>query len=135
VPVDTLNIATLPEPQGFMHVAIASGSRLVFVAGQVAQDGAGNIVGEGDLAAQMEQAMVNVAAGLETAGATFADVAKTTLYVADWDESKLQALFDGFGRAANRLGGIALAPVTLVPVPRLFDERHLIEVEVTAVLS
>ena len=90
MPVEKLNIPRLPEPQGFVHVGIAQGSRLVFLAGQVAEDGDGNLVGAGDLAAQMEQAMLNVAAGLEAAGATFDDVAKTTLYVVDWDESKME---------------------------------------------
>ena len=75
MPVEKLNIPTLPEPQGFVHVGIAQGSRLEFLAGQVAQDGEGQLVGAGDLAAQMEQAMLNVAAGLEAAGATFDDVA------------------------------------------------------------
>jgi enamine deaminase RidA (YjgF/YER057c/UK114 family) len=134
MPIQTLNIPSLPEPQGFSHIAIASGSRVVFLAGQVAQDEQGQLVGEGDLAAQMERAMINVAAGLEAAGATVADVSKTTLYVVDWDESKLEQLFVGFGRAAERIGAVSAAPVTLVPVPRLFEAGHLIEVEVTAVL-
>jgi enamine deaminase RidA (YjgF/YER057c/UK114 family) len=134
MPVEKLNIPTLPEPQGFTHIGIASGSRLVFLAGQVAQDGEGRLVGAGDLAAQMEQAMLNVAAGLDTAGATLDDVAKTTLYVVDWDEAKLEQLVAGFGRAAERIGSASVTPVTLVPVPRLFEEGHLVEVEVTAVL-
>jgi enamine deaminase RidA (YjgF/YER057c/UK114 family) len=134
VPIERLNIPGLPEPQGFVHVAVASGSRVVFLAGQVAQDEQGRLVGEGDLAAQMEQALMNVAAGLEAAGATVADVAKTTLYVVDWDESKLERLFAGFGRAAERIGAASNAPVTLIPVPRLFEAGHLVEIEVTAVL-
>ena len=135
MPVEKLNIPSLQEPQGFVHVGIAQGSRLVFLAGQVAQDGEGQLVGAGDLAAQMEQAMLNVAAGLEAAGATFEDVAKTTLYVVDWDESKMEQLVGGFARAAEKIGGGALVPTTLVPVPRLFEEGYLVEVDVTAVLS
>jgi enamine deaminase RidA (YjgF/YER057c/UK114 family) len=135
MPVEKLNIATLPEPQGFMHVGIATGSRLVFLAGQVAQNSEGELVGAGDLAAQMEQAILNVAAGLETAGATFDDVAKTTIYVVDWDESKLEQLIAGFGRAAQKIGNASVAPATLVPVPRLFQEGYLVEVDVTAVLA
>jgi enamine deaminase RidA (YjgF/YER057c/UK114 family) len=134
VPVEKMNIPTLPEPQGFTHVGIASGSRLVFLAGQVASDGDGNLVGAGDLTAQTEQAVVNVAAGLEQAGATFDDVAKVTLYIVDWDVSQMEPLVEGFGRAAARIGGAAVAPTTLVPVPRLFEEGYLIEVDVTAVL-
>ena len=133
MPVEKLNIPSLPEPQGFTHIAIATGNRMVFLAGLVAQDGDGNLVGEGDLAAQMEQAVLNVAAGLETAGAGLDDVAKVTLYIVDWDETKLEALFAGFGRAAEKLGGAFVAPTTLIPVPRLFEEGHLVEIDVTAV--
>ena len=133
--VETHNAPTLPEPQGFTHVSVASGTRLVFVAGQVSQDENGELVGEGDLSAQTEQALVNVATCLETAGATFADVAKTTMYVVDWEEPKLEELVAGTVRAAERLGGAALAPVTLIPVVRLFAEGHLIEIETTAVLA
>ena len=133
MPVEKLNIPTLPEPQGFTHVGIASGNRVVFLAGQVASDSDGKLVGAGDLAAQTEQAVLNVAAGLDQAGATFDDVAKTVLYVVDWEESKLAQLIEGFGRAAARIGGAAVAPTTLVPVPRLFEEGYLIEVDVTAV--
>jgi enamine deaminase RidA (YjgF/YER057c/UK114 family) len=135
MPVTTMNIPGLPEPQGFTHIAVAEGARMIFLAGQVAQDADGQLVGPGDLAAQMEQAMMNVAAGLEAAGASVSDVTKTTLYVVDWDGSKLEQLFTGFGRAAERIGGASLAPVTLVPVPRLFEAGHLVEVDVTAVVG
>ena len=135
MPVEKLNIPSLPEPQGFTHVGIARGSRLVFLAGQVAQDGEGNLVGEGDLAAQMEQAMLNVGAGLEAAGATFDDVAKTTVYVVDWDESKLGHLIAGVARAAEKIRNASASPTTLVPVPRLFAKGYLVEVDVTAVLA
>jgi len=132
--IETRNVPDLPEPQDFTHVAIASGSRMVFLAGQVAQDADGELVGAGDLAAQTEQALINVAACLETAGATFADVAKTTMYVVDWEEGKLEQLVAGTMSAAERVGAPPPAPVTLVPVPRLFSDGYLIEIDITAVL-
>jgi enamine deaminase RidA (YjgF/YER057c/UK114 family) len=132
--IRTLNFTGLPEPQGFTHAAIAEGTKLIFLAGQVGQDSEGNVA-EGDLAAQMEQAMVNVANGLKEAGASFEDVAKITLYVVEWDESKLEALFTGFGRAAERIGTATLRPVTLIPVPRLFESAHLVEVDATAIID
>jgi len=133
--IQTLNPPTVPEPQGFTHVAITSGTRIVFLAGQVAQDADGELVGAGDLAAQTEQALVNVAACLEAAGATFADVAKTTMYVVDWEEAKMEQLIAGTMRAAERLGTPPLVPVTLIPVARLFSEGYLIEIDSTAVLA
>src|SRR5687768_2216822 len=134
MPVEKMNPPTLSEPQGFMHVGIASGSRLVFLAGQVAQSGDGELVGAGDLAAQAEQALLNVGAGLDAAGATFDDVAKLTIYVVDWEQGKMDQLMAGVVRAAERLGAAPLVPSTLVPVPRLFEEGYLIEFDVTAVL-
>ena len=58
------------------QVAIATGSKLVFMAGQVAWDADGNLVGKGDLAAQVEQCYLNVAAAVAEAGGTFDNVAK-----------------------------------------------------------
>lgn len=133
--VETFNAPSLPEPQGFTHGSVASGTRIVFLAGQVSQDKDGELVGPGDLAVQTEQALVNVAACLEAAGATFADVAKTTMYVVDWEEPKLEQIVAGSMKAAERLGGAALAPVTLIPVPRLFSDGQLIEIDTTAVLA
>lgn len=133
--VVTLNAPGRPEPQGFTHVAVATGSKMVFLAGQVATDEAGELVGAGDLAAQTEQALLNVNACLEAAGASFADVAKTTMYVVDWEESKLEHIVAGSIRAAEKLGAPPpLVPVTLIPVPRLFAEGYLIEIDSTAVL-
>ena len=134
--IESLNSPKLAEPAGFTHVSIAKGTRMVFLAGQVSQDGDGNLVGEGDLAAQTEQAMLNVAAALEAAGGSIADIAKTTLYVVDWDESKMmEALVTGFCRAAEKLGGAPTVPVTLVSVPFIFREGFLIEIDSTAVLD
>ena len=77
---------------------------MVFLAGQVSQDENGDLVGEGDLAAQTEQALVNVAACLELAGATFADVAKTTMYVVDWEETKLEQIVAGSDEGRREAG-------------------------------
>lgn len=79
--------------------------------------------------------LINVSACLDAAGATFADVAKTVIYVVDWDDSKMEHLIAGFGRAAQRLGGAPLAPATLVSVAQILREGFLIELDVTAVIS
>jgi enamine deaminase RidA (YjgF/YER057c/UK114 family) len=54
----------LPEVGIYRQVAVATGSKLVFVAGQIAKDADGRTVGPGDLAAQSEQAYLNVATAL-----------------------------------------------------------------------
>jgi len=130
-----INPAGLVTPQGYTHLAVATGSRTVYVSGQVAQDADGNVVGAGDLAAQAEQAFRNVATALAAAGATMADVARTTLYVVDWSPEKMEPLFAGFGRVAAELGIAQPGPTTLIGVAALAAPDLLIEVEVTAVID
>ncbi|MFF2191794.1 hypothetical protein [Streptomyces sp. NPDC058157] len=78
----------MPTVGASRQVAIASGSRTVFIAGQVAWDDGGATVGVGDPAA---------------AGATFRDVAKPTVHVVDRTPDKMPLLMDGVARAAGRL--------------------------------
>jgi enamine deaminase RidA (YjgF/YER057c/UK114 family) len=125
----------LPVPGIYRQMAVARGSRTVYLAGQVARTAEGEPVGAGDLAAQAEQAFLNVATALEAAGGTFDDVAKLTLYLVDWSPDKLEALGEGVGRAQERLGRDLTKPVTLVPVVALGEPDLLIEVDATAVLD
>ena len=134
MPVQLLNPEGLPKPEFYRQVAVATGTRTVYLAGQVARTAEGEPVGPGDLAAQVEQAFLNVATGVAAAGGTFDDVAKLTLYVVDWSADKLAALGEGVGRAAARLGVDPVKPVTLISVAGLGEPDLLIEVEAIAVL-
>ena len=69
---------------GYSHVVAGSG-RLVAVAGQVAMDAEGNLVGAGDPSAQAEQVFENLRLALAAAGATFAHVIKFGVFVTDVD--------------------------------------------------
>jgi enamine deaminase RidA (YjgF/YER057c/UK114 family) len=133
--IELLNPEGLPKPDHYRQVAVAAGSRTVFLAGQVARTATGQPVGAGDLAAQAEQAYLNVATALAAVGGSFNDVAKLTLYIVDWSDEKLAALGEGVGRAAARLGVDPVKPVTLIPVPALGEPDLLIEVDATAVLD
>jgi enamine deaminase RidA (YjgF/YER057c/UK114 family) len=132
--VDVLNPEGLPKPEVYRQVAVASGSRIVFVAGQVARDAGGEPVGPGDLAAQVEQAMRNVNTAVTAVGGTFADVAKLTVYVVDWRPEKMAALGQGVQRAAAELGLDPIRPITLIGVAALAEPDLLVEIEATAVL-
>ena len=79
--LELINPAGLSAPASYSQVAIATGSRLVFVAGQVADDGQGNLVGPGDLAVQARRAFANVGTALAAAGARPDQVARITIYV------------------------------------------------------
>ncbi len=131
--IELLNPAGIPQPEHYRQVAVATGSRLVFLAGQVARTASGEPVGAGDLAAQVAQAYRNVATALAAVGGSFGDVAKVTLYVVDWSEDKLAALGEGVGRVAVELG-VDPVPVTLIPVASLAEPDLLVEVDATAVL-
>ncbi|WP_329135827.1 RidA family protein [Streptomyces sp. NBC_00670] len=133
--ITLLNPDGLPEIDVYRQVAVASGARTVFVAGQVSWDAAGVTVGAGDLAAQVEQCYRNVATALAAAGASFADVAKLNVHVVDWTPDKMPLLLDGISRAAAALGTTPAAPATLLGVAALDVPEHLVEVEAVAVLD
>jgi enamine deaminase RidA (YjgF/YER057c/UK114 family) len=133
--ITLVNPAGLAEIDAYRQVSVASGSKLVFMAGQVAWDTDGVTVGEGDLAAQVEQCYVNVATALAGAGASFDDVAKLTVYVVDWTPDKMPSLMDGIARAGKRLGVTPVPPATLIGVAALDVPEHLVEIEATAVLD
>lgn len=133
--ITLVNPAGLPEIPAYRQVSIATGSKLVFIAGQVAWDAAGVTVGEGDLAAQVEQCYLNIGVALAEAGATFDDVAKMTVYVVDWTPDKLALFLEGVDRAAAKLGGTPVPPGTLIGVAALDVPEHLVEVEATAVID
>ncbi|WP_327040376.1 RidA family protein [Micromonospora ureilytica] len=125
----------LPKPEVYRQVAIAEGSRLVFLAGQVARDADGNPVGAGDLAAQVEQAYLNVGRAMTEVGGSFDDVAKLTIYVVDWSPEKYPLLGEGVARAAAKLGVDPVKPITLLGVSALGEPDLMVEVEATAVLD
>ena len=134
MPVQLLNPSALPQPEVYAQLSIAEGSRLVFVSGQVARDADGKPVGEGDLAAQSEQAYANVHAAVTAAGGSFEDIAKLTIYVVDWEPAMMAQLAEGAVRAAQRLGFDLVRPITLLGVASLGEPDLLIEVEAVAVL-
>ena len=133
--ISLVNPEALPKVGFHRQVAMATGSKLVFMAGQVAWDADGTLIGEGDLAAQVEQCYLNVAAAIAEAGATFGDVAKLTVYVADWSVDKMPLVQEGRARALDRLGVTLLAPSTLIGVAALYTPDLLVEIEAIAVLD
>lgn len=78
------NPPTLPDPSGrYSHIVKVSARNLLFIAGQVAFDKDGNIVGKGDFRAQVEQVFLNLKAALEAGGASFDDLVKINIYTTD----------------------------------------------------
>jgi len=135
MPITLVNPDALPKVDLYRQVAVATGSKLVFMAGQVARDADGGKVGEGDFAAQVEQCYLNVGAALAEAGATFDDVVKLTVYLVDWTPEKMPLFVEGVARAAKKLGVTPVAPLTGIGVAALAEPDLMIEVEATAVVG
>ncbi|GHD44981.1 enamine deaminase RidA [Streptomyces mirabilis] len=133
--ITLVNPSGLPKIPVYRQVSIATGSQLVFIAGQVAWDAEGVTVGEGDLAAQVERSYLNVGTALAEVGASFDDVAKQTVYVVDWTPDKMPLFLEGVARASAKLGITPMAPGTLIGVAALDVPDHLVEVEATAIID
>ena len=103
--------------------------KLVFVSGILSRNEKGEIVGRGDMAAQIRQVFENIKTALAAAGATMADVVKRQTFTTDID-----AYFENID-ARMEHGGDHLSTSTTVEVRRLSHPDLLIEVEVMAVIS
>jgi enamine deaminase RidA (YjgF/YER057c/UK114 family) len=122
-----VNPPGLTKPAGYTHVVISSDGRTVYVAGQVAFDSVGQIVGLGDFKAQATQVFANLGRALASVGATFGDVMKTTTYITDVRNLGL------LREARARYFDPARAPAnTLIPVSALARPELLLEIEAVA---
>jgi enamine deaminase RidA (YjgF/YER057c/UK114 family) len=127
-----VNPPQLAKPSGFSHAVEARG-RLLFLAGQTAQDGAGRIVAPGDVVAQFRQALGNVGVVLAARGGTLRDLVKLTLYVVDKRDYRAKA--KAIGQVYRELTGGHYPAMTLVEVKALWDDAALIEIDGIAVLE
>lgn len=129
MPLELINPDDLTTPSSYTQVVAATGSRLVFVAGQAADDAQGNLVGAGDLAAQARQAFANVGRALAAAGARPEHVTRITIYVVHHRPEYLPVISDGRIAAF----GDHKPADTLVGVETLAEPGYLIEVDAIAV--
>jgi enamine deaminase RidA (YjgF/YER057c/UK114 family) len=126
-----LNPPELAPPPGYSNVAEVRHGRIAYIAGQVATDAQGNLMGRNDFGAQAEQAFRNVGIALAAIGCTARHVAKLTVFVRDMSRiAEYRKARDRFFATSTP----AAAPaVTLVEVSRLFADDFLIEIEAIAV--
>ena len=125
--VERRNASGLAAPPGYSHVAIARGATLVFTAGAVPLDAAGELVGPDDVVAQTDQVIKNLLAAL---AADPDDVVKTTVYVVGGDHERQATVWEAVQRSP-----IAAAPSTLVGVALLGYRGQSVEIEAVAVLD
>ncbi|MDX1377094.1 MAG: RidA family protein [Burkholderiales bacterium] len=129
-----LNPETLGKPLGqYSHMTRVRAQEFLFVAGMLAADAKGKIVGEGDFDAQCTQVFANIAAALGSAGGGWANVVQFTTYLVHsqdiarfmaWRLREFPRMFpDG-----------KYPPNTLLVVDRLVQEPFLVEVQTVAAL-
>jgi enamine deaminase RidA (YjgF/YER057c/UK114 family) len=121
----------ISRPETFTHVVVSHGSRMVFIAGQVAEDGNGNLVGAGDMVAQSRQVFANIGRCLKAAGARPDQVTKLTIFVANYKRDYLPMIETG----RVSLFGNHKPADTLVGVAALSRADYLLEVDAVAVVD
>jgi enamine deaminase RidA (YjgF/YER057c/UK114 family) len=133
--IQPVNPPSLMKPVGFSHGYEIKGGRLLFVAGQVARDADGKVVGAGDVVAQFRKACENIREVVSAAGGHMSDIAKLTIYVLDVPGYK--ARLRDLGPVYRDLFGRHYPAMTLVGARDLFDAEDgcLIEIEAVAVLG
>jgi enamine deaminase RidA (YjgF/YER057c/UK114 family) len=125
-----INPPGLAKPSGYTHVVVAPDGRTVYIAGQVALDSTGQLVGSGDFRRQAEQVIRNLQRALASVGGTLDNVAKTTTFITDLKH--LPALRE----VRTQYLDLKRPPAsTLLVVSSLARPEFLIEVEAIAVLS
>jgi enamine deaminase RidA (YjgF/YER057c/UK114 family) len=129
-----INPPTLMKPVGVSHGYEITSGRLLVVAGQVAKDADGQVVGAGDVVAQFRRACENIAVVVNAAGGHLSDIAKLTIYLLDVPAYK--ARLRDLGPVYRDLFGKHYPAMTLVGVRDLFDAEDgcLIEIEALAVV-
>ncbi|MEU7064361.1 RidA family protein [Streptomyces sp. NPDC051578] len=130
--VERVNPAELAPAAGFSHAVVATGSRLVFLAGQTALDGSGKVVGE-TLPQQFERALSNLLTALAAAGGAPAQLTRVTVYPVDVESYRRHAA--ELGRIWRALVGRDYPAMAVVGAVRLWDEQALVELDGIAVLD
>ena len=126
--IERMNPQGLSTPTGYSHVVSTRGGKTIYIAGQVAFDAKGTLIGKGDLAAQTKQVFENLGIALKAAGATFANVVKTNYYMRDASQVAVVR------ETRSKYFTSELPASTLIEVPRLANPDFLIEIEVVAVV-
>ncbi|WP_062648584.1 RidA family protein [Streptomyces maremycinicus] len=129
---ERVNPPGLSPPVGFSHAVVATGERIVFLAGQTALDAEGKIVGE-SLPEQFTRALTNLLAALKAAGGSAADLARVTVYVTDVAAYRERAA--ELGAIWRESAGRDYPAMAVVGIVRLWDEQALVELDGFAVLD
>lgn len=128
-----INPEELGAPRGFNNGMLAqAGGRLLFIAGQTARDGSGQVAAA-DFVSQFDRALGNVLAVVRGAGGEVGDIGRFTIYVTDM--ALYRTSLKPLGDVYRRRMGPHFPAMALVEVTSLVDPQALVEIEATAVLG
>jgi enamine deaminase RidA (YjgF/YER057c/UK114 family) len=116
------------HPTAYSHAVRKRGTPL-YIAGQVALDASGAIVGEGDIEAQVEQVYRNIRGVVEAAGGSMADIVKITIYTTDL------AYRTAIGAARERHLAEPKPASTFLVISSLAQPGFLVEIEAVAIIE
>ncbi|MFE9914707.1 RidA family protein [Micromonospora sp. NPDC005553] len=123
------------QQSDYAPVAVATGSRLILLAGQAGVTPDFKPASP-DLAGQVHAALRNIIIGVRGAGGDVNDLARLTFYVVDWVPQKWEEVIAGITRAQQNDGLPApTPPITIIGVHALFTPEFVVEIEATAVLD
>ncbi len=128
-----INPKSLVAPSGYSHGVESDGGRTIYLAGQVAFDAQGTIVGTNDIVKQFDQALSNLRETLHAARAEMTNIVKLLIFVKD--KSDYQKHLKEIGAVYRNYFGKYFPAMSLVEVSDLFEEGALIEIEGIAVVS
>ena len=131
--IERLNPDGLHATPGYHHVTIVPAGRTAYLAGQCPLDPQGDLVGAGDLDAQVDQVIANSVRALEAVGAGPSDVVRTTIYVVADGDTPLGAVWRRF--LDSPLAPAFTSASTLVGVVQLGFTGQLVELDLTAALA
>ena len=122
--IQRINPEGMTQPSTYSHL-VRTGD-LLFIAGQVALDGDGEIVGRGDMSAQVAQVLENLQTVLGSQGADFSNIVKINIFTTNID------MFRQSGDVRARYFGAHAPASTLVQIQRLARPAFLVEIEAIA---
>jgi len=123
--IQRLNPDGLTQPTAYTH--LVKFDRLMFIAGQVSLDAEGNVIGAGDMKAQVRQVLENLKTILASEGADFSNIVKTNTFTTD-----VEAFFET-GDIRREYFGSKMPASTLVQIERLARPVFLVEIEAIAI--
>jgi enamine deaminase RidA (YjgF/YER057c/UK114 family) len=129
--VRLINPESLAFPTGYSHAGEMNG--IVWVAGQISADQAGQVLHEGDMAAQFSRALRNLAEALDSAGSSPESVVKLNYFVTDMPAYR--SARGEIGGAYREIFGKHYPAATLVEVQSLVEPGAMVEIECVAVLK